>query len=113
MFVRKPLTRWSAGRVILLGDAAHGMLNFLGQGAAMAIEDAMVLARCLNASGSHGEAFARYEQARVERTHLVQVESDARGPRLQTHRPDDYDNKAHRNDEDLGLFDYDAMTVPI
>jgi len=113
MFVRKPLTRWSSGRVILLGDAAHGMLNFLGQGAAMAIEDAMVLARCLKASGHHGEAFARYEKARVERTHFVQVESDARGPRLQTHQPDDYDNKAHRNDEDLGLFDYNAMTVPI
>jgi len=113
MFVRKPLTRWSAGRVTLLGDAAHGMLNFLGQGAAMAIEDAMVLARCIKESDSHTEAFARYEKARIERTHLVQVESDARGPRLQTHNPDDYDNKAHRNDEDLGLFDYDAMTAPI
>ena len=113
MFVRKPLSRWSVGRVILLGDAAHGMLNFLGQGAAMAIEDAMVLARCIKESGDHIEAFARYERARVERTHLVQVESDARGARLQTHTPDKYDNKEHRNDEDLGLFDYDAMTVPI
>jgi salicylate hydroxylase len=113
MFVRKPLSRWSAGRVILLGDAAHGMLNFLGQGAAMAIEDGMVLARCIKESGNHTEAFTRYEQARIERTHLVQVESDARGGRLQTHAPDEYDNKAHRNDEDLGLFDYNAMTVPI
>jgi salicylate hydroxylase len=113
MFVRKPLSRWSAGRVILLGDAAHGMLNFLGQGAAMAIEDAMVLARCIKESDDHAEAFLRYEKARVARTHLVQVESDARGARLQTHKPDDYDNKAHRNDEDLGLFDYNAMTVPI
>ena len=113
MFVRKPLSRWSSGRVTLLGDAAHGMLNFLGQGAAMAIEDAMVLARCIESSDGHVEAFARYEQARVARTLLVQTESDARGPRLQTHQPDDYDNKAHRNDEDLGLFDYDAMTVPI
>lgn len=113
MFVRKPLFRWSSGRVTLLGDAAHGMLNFLGQGAAMAIEDAMVLARCIKESDDHAEAFTRYEKARIDRTHLVQVESDARGPRLQTHTPDDYDNKAHRNDEDLGLFDYDAMTVPI
>ena len=79
----------------------------------MAIEDAMVLARCIKESGDHIEAFARYERARVERTHLVQVESDARGARLQTHTPDKYDNKEHRNDEDLGLFDYDAMTVPI
>ena len=113
MFVRKPLSVWSSGRVSLLGDAAHGMLNFLGQGAAMAIEDAMVLARCIDASSDYSEAFSRYEKARIDRTHLVQVESDARGPRLQTHQPGDYDNKAHRNDEDLGLFDYDAMTVPI
>ena len=113
MFVRKPMLRWSRGRVVLLGDAAHSMLNFLGQGAAMAIEDAVVLARCLEAAGDHVEAFDRYERARLERVMLVQEESDARGPRLQTHRPDDYDNRAHRNDEDLGLFDYDAMNVAI
>ena len=113
MFIRKPMTCWSTGRVTLMGDAAHGMLNFLGQGAAMAIEDGMVLARCLADSQDHTEAFARYEAARIERTHEVQVESDARGPRLQTHKPDKYTNKSHRNDEDMGLFYYNAMTVPI
>ena len=77
------------------------------------IEDGMVLARSLAASQDHIEAFARYEAARIERTHEVQVESDARGPRLQTHKPDEYTNKSHRNDEDMGLFFYDAMTIPI
>jgi salicylate hydroxylase len=113
MFIREPMTCWSTGRVTLMGDAAHGMLNFLGQGAAMAIEDAMVLARCLADSKDHVEAFARYETARIARTHEVKIESDARGPRLQTHKPDEYTNKSHRNDEDMGLFYYDAMTVSI
>jgi salicylate hydroxylase len=44
LFDRDPMTKWSAGRVTLLGDAAHPMLPFLSQGAAMAIEDAYVLA---------------------------------------------------------------------
>jgi salicylate hydroxylase len=113
MFVREPMHEWSIGRVTLMGDAAHGMLNFLGQGAAMAIEDGMVLARCLADSADYVQAFARYEAARIERTHEVQIESDARGPRLQTHKPDEYTNKSHRNDEDMGLFYYNAMTVPI
>ena len=113
MFIREPMTSWSTGRVTLMGDAAHGMLNFLGQGAAMAIEDGMVLARCLAAADDHTEAFARYESARIERTHEVQIESDARGPRLQTHKPDEYTNESHRHDEDMGLFYYDAMTVPV
>jgi len=113
MFIRAPMSSWSTGRVTLMGDAAHGMLNFLGQGAAMAIEDGMVLARCLADSPNHIDAFARYEAARITRTHEVQAESDARGPRLQTHQPDTYTNKSHRNDEDMGLFHYDAMTVSI
>jgi 2-polyprenyl-6-methoxyphenol hydroxylase-like FAD-dependent oxidoreductase len=43
---REPLQQWTIGRVSMLGDAAHPMLPFLGQGAVMAIEDAMVLGRC-------------------------------------------------------------------
>jgi len=47
LYDRRPLTRWSKGPVALLGDAAHPMLPFLAQGAAMAIEDAAVAAQCL------------------------------------------------------------------
>jgi salicylate hydroxylase len=47
MFDRDPLQRWTVGRVTLLGDAAHAMLPFFAQGAAQAIEDAVVLADCL------------------------------------------------------------------
>ena len=64
---------WTVGRVSLLGDAAHPMLPFLGHGDGMAIEDGVVLARCLFASDSVEEALQRYEAARVERTALVTI----------------------------------------
>ena len=65
---REPLSRFSHGRATLLGDAAHPTLPMLGQGANMAIEDAMVLARCLAAYDEAETALARYDAARVERT---------------------------------------------
>lgn len=66
---RKPLPRWSEGRISLLGDACHPTLPFLAQGAVMAIEDGFVLARCFEAnSGDPVRALARYENARIERT---------------------------------------------
>ena len=69
---RDPMSAWSQGRITLLGDACHPMLPFLAQGAVMALEDAMVLARCLETCpGDHAEAFARYERARVGRTSAV------------------------------------------
>ena len=51
---REPLARWSDGRVVLLGDACHPMTPYMAQGAATAIEDAAVLARCLDASRRRG-----------------------------------------------------------
>lgn len=69
LFDRPPLRRWSVGRVTLLGDAAHPTTPNLGQGACMAIEDAVVLTRALLAHpGDHGAAFAAYEAARHRRT---------------------------------------------
>jgi salicylate hydroxylase len=67
LMVRAPLERWSVARVTLAGDAAHSMLPFLAQGAAMAIEDGCVLARCL-AQYDVEEALQRYEAARRDRT---------------------------------------------
>ena len=64
---RAPLQAFSRGRVALLGDAAHPTLPMLAQGANMAIEDGMVLARCLKAHDPE-EALRRYQAARLDRT---------------------------------------------
>jgi len=75
-----PLPRWSDGPVTLLGDAAHPMLPFLAQGAAMAIEDAAVLAVCLaRHPDDPATAMQRYEQTRRDRTARVQREARNNG----------------------------------
>jgi salicylate hydroxylase len=69
---REPIAKWSFGRVTLLGDAAHPMMQYLAQGACMAMEDAVTLAEALEAErGEFERAFARYQQARVTRTARV------------------------------------------
>jgi len=65
---RDPLTRWSNGCVTLLGDACHPTLPFLAQGANMALEDGLVLARCLEKYDAPSAALQHYEAARIERT---------------------------------------------
>jgi len=71
LFDRDPLPTWSDDRVVLLGDACHPMPPFQAQGAAMAIEDAIVLAKCLQAHGVSQDALARYEQLRKPRATKV------------------------------------------
>jgi 2-polyprenyl-6-methoxyphenol hydroxylase-like FAD-dependent oxidoreductase len=72
IYDREPLgERWGEGRVTLLGDAAHPMTPNLGQGACQAIEDAVVLARCLGESGATAEAVRRYERLRSNRAAMV------------------------------------------
>jgi salicylate hydroxylase len=72
LYDRDPLPSWSAGRVTLLGDACHPMPPFQAQGAAMALEDAVVLARALAAQGGSIEAALQsYGQARRARTSRV------------------------------------------
>ncbi|MDE1149788.1 MAG: FAD-dependent monooxygenase [Azospirillaceae bacterium] len=111
---RKPLPTWVAGdNVALLGDAAHGMTPFMGQGAACAIEDAIVLARALAASDTAGEGLRRYEAARHERATFIQQESNANADRMQVEDAELFGLKAVRNEDSLGLFDYDCATVPV
>jgi salicylate hydroxylase len=112
LFDRDPLPRWSMGRATLAGDAAHPMLPFMGQGAVMAIEDAVVLGRCLRAADSIEEALHRYEAARIERSSLVMLESRANIQRLQAN-PGSYNKQSHKNEQRLGLFDYDPGHVAI
>lgn len=80
LFDRDPMKTWSQGRITLLGDAAHPMLPFLSQGAAMAIEDAYVLAAALSAHLSDVPSALRdYEAERIPRTKRVQLEARERG----------------------------------
>ena len=70
LFDRPTLRRWCRGRVALLGDACHPLLPFLAQGAALAIEDAAVLARCV-AMGDVAAGLRRYQQLRQSRVAWV------------------------------------------
>ncbi|MFI5003190.1 MAG: FAD-dependent monooxygenase, partial [Reyranellales bacterium] len=74
---RDPLERWVQGNVALLGDACHPMTPYMAQGAAMAIEDAAILSRCLDGIDRDGVAAAlrRYETTRKERTARMQLTS--------------------------------------
>ena len=106
LFHRPPLGRWTKGRVTLLGDAAHAMAPHHGQGANQSIEDAVVLAACLErvrevGSGSLGDALERYERLRRGRTRKVQYASISNADVL--HLPDG-DNADRRNAR-LGSFD--------
>jgi 2-polyprenyl-6-methoxyphenol hydroxylase-like FAD-dependent oxidoreductase len=74
-----PLPQWTAGRVTLLGDAAHPCTPNLGQGGGMAIEDAAVLAKCFATGRSVNAAFRRYESLRRTRTRHIQQRSRLMG----------------------------------
>jgi len=83
---RQPLKTCTIGRATLLGDAAHPTLPFLAQGAVMALEDGIVLARCIAANAERPEvALARYEALRIERTSRVVLGSAANAARF--HNP--------------------------
>ena len=69
---RPPMEQWSKGRISVLGDAAHPMLPFLAQGAAMAIEDGAVLANCIDNFDDIDEALNQFEKIRKPRTSYVQ-----------------------------------------
>jgi 2-polyprenyl-6-methoxyphenol hydroxylase-like FAD-dependent oxidoreductase len=72
LFHLKPLRRFARGHVALLGDAAHAMLPYLGQGACQALEDAAVLRECVEAEPDLAVAFRAYERRRIQRAHSIQ-----------------------------------------
>lgn len=88
LFHRPPLSRWSKGRVTLIGDAAHALVPHHGQGANQSIEDVVVLARCLaeTSPADFAQAQDRYERLRRGRTRKVQYASITTADML--HLPD-------------------------
>jgi 6-hydroxynicotinate 3-monooxygenase len=101
LLTRKPLPLWSRGRIVLLGDACHPMKPHMGQGAGMAIEDAVVLVRCIaEGAGDYASAFELYKMNRIDRTSRVQHISNIN---IWMRYPTD----------PTWCFGYDAMTVPL
>jgi salicylate hydroxylase len=119
---REPLDHFAQGRVCIMGDAAHPTLPFLAQGANMALEDAAILARCLD-NPDHSAALRQYEQARLDRTaRIVKGSSDntkrfhnpalgsAEGAAAYVEREFTPDKVSQRYD---WLYEYDAWTVSL
>jgi salicylate hydroxylase len=112
---RAPLRDWSIGRASMLGDAAHPMSPFLGQGAAMAIEDGMILGRCFANAPSPPQALQCYEVLRKDRTTRMQLMSIERGNALQSIYVEGFDRKRAAGEAALfhELFDYDPSKIPL
>jgi salicylate hydroxylase len=86
LYDRDPIPRWTRGRVTVLGDAAHPMLPYLGQGACQAIEDGAVLATALSVEAADPlTGLARYERTRRPRASRVVLAARERG--LSNHLP--------------------------
>lgn len=124
LFVRDPLEKWSKGRVTLVGDACHSMTPYLGMGVNVTMEDAYVLARCLeNQPDDIENALKRYDAARVDRTNrtksksmeMLKIFHDPALEQIETARP--YIQKNWAPDAVRQRYDwllaYDATTVEI
>ena len=101
IYEREPLPTWRKGCVVLLGDACHPMTPYMASGAAMALEDAVVLARCIDdLRGDVDTAFQTYEDIRRPRASVVQAGSSANNWMRRETNPD-------------WLYGYDAWRVPL
>ena len=102
IYERNPLRRWTSGRAVLLGDACHPMTPYMAQGAAAAMEDAVVLARCLDGVERENVAgaFRRFEATRKPRTSELQATS---------HR----NTFMYRATDPGWVYDYNAWDAPL
>lgn len=121
---RQPMETWTVGRATLLGDACHSTLPFLAQGAVMALEDGIVLARCLAAHIDDPVAgLTRYQALRLERTSRVVLGSAANAARFHNPLLADATEAGRYVDREWNeevvrqryewLFSYDATAVDV
>jgi salicylate hydroxylase len=127
LFDRDPMPRWSRDNATLVGDAAHPMLPFLSQGAAMAVEDAYVLAQALDHFGPSelDVALDAYEAERRPRTTRVQLEARERGRTYHLSSPEElrvrdlaFKREQVRNPNAVGIkaewvYQYDARSCRV
>ncbi len=115
--IRQPIEGWKTQRAVLLGDSAHATLPYMAQGAAMALEDAVVLARALELPRPLAERLDVYETARFDRTSKVVLESTAN--RTLFHLPSAEQLREAFRARNVGaernawLYSYDATTTPL
>jgi salicylate hydroxylase len=119
---REPLEHFAQGRVCVMGDAAHPTLPFLAQGANMALEDAVVFARCLDLDDIPA-ALRRYEAARLHRTAAIVRGSSDNTKRFHNPALGSAEGAAAYIDREFQpekirqrydwLYEYDALTVPL
>lgn len=102
LYERDPLDKWCEGSVLLMGDACHPMTPYMAQGAAMALEDSVVLARVLAQAPSNEwpQAFKLFEQIRKPRTSMIQKASSANQWMQKKTNPD-------------WVYGYNAWEVPL
>lgn len=114
---RKPAMTWNTARVALLGDAVHPTLPYMAQGAAMAIEDAAVLARALDLDCPLPEALRRYTQHRAPRAARVVEESNEMADLYHIDNADDmrqaFKDRNIAASRNNWLYPYDPLSVEI
>jgi salicylate hydroxylase/6-hydroxynicotinate 3-monooxygenase len=99
---RDPLLRWTEERIALLGDACHPMTPYMAQGAASALEDAVVLSRCLNGVTTDGVAAALRSYEATRKPRATEIQGSSRK------------NTWMRKDTDpTWVYGYDAWTTPL
>jgi len=114
---RRPVRGWSTARATLIGDAAHPTLPYLAQGAAMAIEDGVVLARALAATGEVTAALELYQRNRMDRTARI-VEQSSENRKLFHLRSEAeirqvFGRRNEGADRNRWLYSYNPLTVPL
>ena len=114
---RPPVAHWSTEKVTLLGDAAHPTLPYMASGAVMAIEDAAVLARCLESDVSVAEALQLYQRNRLDRTARIVNESTASRGLYRIEDADEmraaFQAKNLTRSRAEWLYSYDPLSVPL